>query len=285
MTWAERPRVFRCGDELAIAIAHVPPRPAPRGVIVVVGGPQYRVGSHRQFVLLARRLCAQGFAVMRFDYRGMGDSSGEARTFENIGADIHCAINQFQADVPEVREIVIWGLCDAASAALFYAPYDARVTGMVLLNPWVRTQEGMARVHLKHYYRERILSRRFWRELLSGKLELMRGLRSVAGDLSTALQNSPKADSAGGDADQTPLPQRMAQNLARFRGHVLVILSGNDLTANEFRQVCQSDPQWRRLLRSSYVTERSLAPANHTFSKAEWRDQVAQWTAEWMRAW
>lgn len=285
MTWAEQPRVFRCGDELAIAIAHVPERPSTRGVLVVVGGPQYRVGSHRQFVLLARHLCDQGFAVLRFDYRGMGDSSGDARTFENIGADIHCAINQLQAEIPQIKEVVIWGLCDAASAALFYAPHDARVTGMVLLNPWVRTQESMARVHLKHYYLERILSRRFWHELVSGKLKLARGLRSVAGDVSTALQSSSKAQSADSAGETAPLPIRMAQSLARFRGHVLVILSGNDLTANEFRQVCQRDPQWRRLLRSSHVTERSLAPANHTFSKAEWRDQVARWTAEWMRAW
>jgi alpha/beta superfamily hydrolase len=48
-------------------------------VLVIVGGPQYRAGSHRQFTLLARSLAEQGFAVLRFDYRGMGDSTGAMR--------------------------------------------------------------------------------------------------------------------------------------------------------------------------------------------------------------
>ena len=42
-------------------------------VLVVVGGPQVRAGSHRHFVQLARHLATHGHAVMRFDVRGMGD--------------------------------------------------------------------------------------------------------------------------------------------------------------------------------------------------------------------
>jgi len=57
-------------------------RRAACGVLIVVGGPQYRVGSHRQFLLLSRRLAAEGHPVMRFDYRGMGDASGAMRGFE-----------------------------------------------------------------------------------------------------------------------------------------------------------------------------------------------------------
>jgi len=32
---------------------------------------------------------------MRFDYRGMGDSEGEARTFESVQDDIRIAIDTF----------------------------------------------------------------------------------------------------------------------------------------------------------------------------------------------
>ena len=45
---------------------------ASRGMLIVVGGPQYRAGSHRQFTLLARDVAATGVPTMRFDYRGMG---------------------------------------------------------------------------------------------------------------------------------------------------------------------------------------------------------------------
>ena len=54
------------------------------GVLIIVGGPQYRVGSHRQFVQLARALASNGIATMRFDYTGMGDSQGKKAEFDQV---------------------------------------------------------------------------------------------------------------------------------------------------------------------------------------------------------
>lgn len=71
-------------DMLGILTLPAPGMPMRRiGVVVVVGGAQYRVGSHRQFVRLARRLAAAGHPVLRFDLPGMGDSPGEPVPFEN----------------------------------------------------------------------------------------------------------------------------------------------------------------------------------------------------------
>src|SRR5689334_11218312 len=110
---------FACRGEWLCGIASLPRQPAARGVLIVVGGPQYRAGSHRQFTLLARSLAAQGIASMRFDYRGMGDSDGAMRSFEAVDDDLRAAVDQFMALAPGLTEVVIWGLCDAASAALF----------------------------------------------------------------------------------------------------------------------------------------------------------------------
>ena len=76
----------------------------------------------------------------------MGDSTGEPKTFENVEEDLRAAVDHFLSQVPEVTEVAIWGLCDAASAALFYARLDARVSGIVLLNPWVHDEQSGARV-------------------------------------------------------------------------------------------------------------------------------------------
>src|SRR6185503_16551502 len=137
MTIARLPVAFACGQDWLVGVITRPEKPHTRGVLIAVGGLQYRAGSHRQFVLLANDLAGQGHAVMRFDYRGMGDSTGEPRTFENVGEDLRSAIDHFLATVPEVTEVVVWGLCDAASAALFYSHRDRRVAGIALLNPWV----------------------------------------------------------------------------------------------------------------------------------------------------
>jgi hypothetical protein len=80
------------------------------------------------------------------------------------------------------------------------------------------------------------------------------------------------------------LPDRMAEGLARFGGLVLLLLSGNDLTAREFADVAAGSARWQNLLAQRGVTRMDLAEANHTFSRAEWRDEVARCTAKWVRA-
>ena len=87
----ERALVFECGGARLLGILSLPAggaATATRGVLVVVGGPQYRAGSHRQFTLLARALAGDGVAVLRFDYRGMGDSEGAARSFDTVEDDL-----------------------------------------------------------------------------------------------------------------------------------------------------------------------------------------------------
>ena len=289
MNDTEQAFTFDCGGDRLCAIVHHSARPASRGVLLVVGGPQYRVGSHRQFVLLARALAAAGVPTMRFDYRGMGDSEGEARDFEHIDEDIGAAINAFLEHQQGLREVVLWGLCDAASAALFYAHRDPRITGLVLLNPWVRSESGLARSYLKHYYLARLVSPALWRKIARGEFQAGESLRSLVAKLRVVLfpAPSPRADDGPPESptDQAaPLEERMADGLARFTGRVLFILSGDDLTAGEFRDAVKASRRWRRLLRGPRVTKQEFPEANHTFSRSEWRDRVARWTVEWLEA-
>lgn len=283
----ERALVFRVGGEELLGVLHPGAPQASRGVLVVVGGPQYRVGSHRQFLLLARYLAAHGVPVLRFDYRGMGDASGPLRNFEQIDDDIAAAIDCFQAELPALREVIIWGLCDAASAALTYAFRDRRVTGLVLLNPWVRTEEGLAKAYLKHYYLRRLISRDFWSGLLRGRFNPVASLRSLA-DMMFRVAGSRRSDEGRNPGTTTTtltgaLPECMAEGWKRFRGSILLILSGDDLTAAEFRNTAAESSVWRGLLDESRVLVRELPEANHTFSRREWRDRVAQWTLAFVR--
>lgn len=62
------------------------------GVLIVVGGRQYRVGAHRQFVSLARALAAAGYPAFRFDVRGTDGSQRHARHFLDCGDDLQSAI-------------------------------------------------------------------------------------------------------------------------------------------------------------------------------------------------
>ena len=266
---------FECeGDSLA-AILAIPDMPSAQGVLVIVGGPQYRAGSHRQFTLLSRSLAEAGIPCMRFDSRGMGDSEGRLRIFDEVEKDVRKALDAYFANCPGIEKVALWGLCDAASAAIFHAHRDARVNGLVLANPWVRTQQGEAKARLKHYYLSRLTNPVLWRKLVSGKFDFSDSVRSFFGSVSRAKQKSPESDQ--------PLPEKMRISLEKFDGNVLLILSGNDLVAREFEDAVQSSGAWQSLLDSPRFSRKDLSDADHTFSSRRWRDQVSQWTCEWVK--
>jgi uncharacterized protein len=286
VSYVEEAAVFDCEGDTLIGIVTKPSRPDRRGVLIITGGPQYRIGSHRQFVLLARRLADQGFPVLRFDYRGTGDAVGEPRmlegiNFENLDPDIGAAVDIFSSLCPDMTEVVLWGLCGAASAALMYAHRDVRVRGLVLLNPWVRTQETLARAHIKHYYARRLLEPAFWIKAARGKLKATAALRSFAQNLKLAVV--PNRHSA--DETKLSLGERMLAGLEKYKGEVLIMLSGNDLTAAEFVSYTRSSTAWRNLLANDRVTTREIAGADHTFSSAAWRREVEDSTLAWLGAW
>jgi exosortase A-associated hydrolase 1 len=267
---------FPCRDCWLVGVLDIPEQPLPRGVLIVTGGPQYRVGSHRQFVLLARHLAANRIPVLRFDYRGMGDSEGDMRDFEAVQEDLAAAVRHFFAALPGLKEIVLWGLCDGATAAAFYAQYDRRIAGLVLLNPWVRTEQGLARATLRHYYAQRLKDPDFWRKLASGGFGLRRAAAGAMQLMTAARAPAAKVET---------LPQRLYHALHHFPGQVLIILSGADLGAREFQALPAHHAHWRALLAQPRVRQATIANANHTFARKAWRDDVAARCTDWVTAW
>ena len=279
MNYTESPVVFEVAGEYALGLLAEPEMSCDRGVLIVVGGPQYRAGSHRQFVLLARRLAAQGYSVFRFDCRGMGDSGGAMRSFEAFPEDIGAAIDVFFSRCPSLRRCVLWGLCDAASAILMYqqSEEDARVDGVVLLNPWVRSETGLAQTQVKHYYGQRLRQREFWLRLLTGKLHVMNSLGGFLRSLWTATRRPVASKPDGGT-----FREHMATGWKKFRGNVLLILSGRDYTAKEFLEYANTNPAWSGLLADRKVSRLDLIEADHTFSTAKWRVAVEDETLRWL---
>ena len=280
MNFAERPVLFECNGERLVGVIAVPERATRVAVLVIVGGPQYRAGSHRQFVRLARTLAAAGYPVLRFDFRGMGDSTGDAVAFEESGPDIEAAIRTLRANCP-VDRVVLWGLCDAASAALDYwhSARDANIVGIVLLNPWVRSEATLAKAHLKHYYARRLLAKDFWSKLVAGGVTPAAALGGLARNVRSAMRRARPASSREAQTFQ----DRMAAALRAFPGRILLILSGDDLTAKEFLEYAQSQAGWQGVLQREGIERHDLAQADHTFSSAAAADEVEAHTLRWLQ--
>jgi exosortase A-associated hydrolase 1 len=280
----EQAVTFDCEGNTLVGVLSRPAAaasPKRSAVLIVVGGPQYRAGSHRQFVLLARTLASAGYPCLRFDYRGMGDSGGEPRTFEGIAADIRAALAALRAACPEQSRIVVWGLCDAASAALMFATSDAGVSGIVAANPWARSEASLAAATVKHYYAGRLLQRSLWTKVFSGRFGWREAAASALRNLQRALM-TPRASGAPPHQSNLPFQTAMARGLARFNGRVLLLLSGNDLTAREFVQYASADPHWRGLLQDPKIERVDFAQADHTFSQRRWSAAAESATVQWL---
>ena len=287
MNYRERALNFDCLGQHLVGIISLPDAPREIGMLVIVGGPQYRAGSHRQFVLLARRAAAEGYAVLRFDCRGMGDSSGEQRSFEDISADIGAALHALLQAAPAVRQVVLWGLCDGASAALLYlgdSGQDPRVCGLCLLNPWLRSEATLARTHVRHYYAQRLREPEFWAKLLRGGVA-WQALGGLARSLRLAAKGAaPATASAAVPGAGLSYAQRMALHWQQYRGRILLLLSANDFTAQEFMQAWQIDPAWQTAAKHPLLQRVELMAADHTLSSTPSRlameDHCLRWLAD-----
>lgn len=284
MKYSEETTRFACAGDTLLGILAKPETPAKQGVIVIVGGPQYRIGSHRQFVLLSRALAAAGYAVLRFDYRGMGDSEGEQRDFQRVNADIASAIDLMEKHVPSINQLTLWGLCDGASAALLYCfeTHDPRVRGLCLLNPWVRSEASLARTRVKHYYTQRLMQKAFWVKLLHGGVALksLTGMMRLIRVAISGMGAPEGIASEPGRSTSSPqsFQQRMAAAWNDFSGDILLLLSGDDFTAKEFLDYALNDPAWKNSFKHRHLIRHDLPGVDHTFSSAASRALVTKLT-------
>ena len=282
------PVTFCCENETLVGILSQPANPQQTGVLIIVGGPQYRIGSHRHFFELAGALAHAGIPAFRFDVRGMGDSSGDLHTFESTAPDIKAAIDAFFCQQPGLQKVVLWGLCDAASAALFYAHKDPRIEAMILLNPWARTESGEAKAYLKHYYRDRILQKSFWLKLMGGGINPIQTFKSFLVMIKKAKSKSKAPleplPATSQPPESSPLPERMLYVLKSFSGKVLFILSGDDLTGQEFSDLISSNPDWKEASQLNTTTIEQMNDADHTFSSSKWKVGINELTISWVKS-
>jgi dienelactone hydrolase len=135
---------FGAGEQLA-GIVTVPDGGAPeRALVLVSAGLVPKFGPYRLYVELARRVAQDGVATLRFDLGGIGDSghgaSGaplQARTELEIRAAV-----DWLSDRYPVKELVLGGLCSGAEDSFRSAALDARITGVVLIDPFAYGSRG-----------------------------------------------------------------------------------------------------------------------------------------------
>ncbi len=206
---------FACADEMLSG--SLDEGESSIGVLMVTGGTQTRIGSHRMYERLAKALADNGYPCLRFDRRGVGDSSGEDPGYRNSAADLEAAAASLRAEAPAVTRVVGFGLCDGATALALHGA-DAGIADLILVNPWlVEANSGEpAPAAVRAHYRQRLLSLAGWKKLITGRVNV----RKLASGVKKA-----------GSATDTSLAEEAARGLQRFGRPATLILATGDNTA------------------------------------------------------
>ena len=141
---AETPVFFECNGDTMFGIHTRPETRRGIGVVIAQGGDMVNVSFQRNqlAVRLARMLAADGYDVIRFDYHGMGESTGELGRMhvdEPFTDDVAAAANVLRRD--GIDKFVLIGSCYGARAVLSAAPLIAGTIGVLMSSPPVGSYE------------------------------------------------------------------------------------------------------------------------------------------------
>jgi len=252
---------FACGG--ASLVATLDTAPGRTALLLVSGGNEVRAGAWNGQARFAANVAAQGFPVMRFDRRGVGDSEGTNGGFRTSGPDIAAALEALRGECPQVERVVGLGNCDGASALMLAR--GAGLDALVLSNPWTIEEdmsagEAPAEV-VRDHYRRRLADPAAIRRLLTGQVSLTKLARSLA----SAIRPAP------------PLPDglaaQMTQGVTAFAGQIRFLVAGRDRTGLTFLSHWdRTDPRIR------------ICPeATHSYVEPEAQDWLVEQVLEMLR--
>ncbi|MBC2777934.1 hydrolase 1, exosortase A system-associated [Parasphingopyxis marina] len=198
------------------------------GVVIVTGGGQTRFGAHRGFALLASALSAAGYPVLRYDRRGVGDSSGDDPGFEVSAPDLAAAVAAFRERAPGLERVIGFGLCDGATTLCLHHA-ACGVDAMILANPWVveAASGEPPPAAISRHYRDQLSSFDGWKRLLTGGIDYRKAVRGVF-----KLLKPQKNEGS--------LAERTANALSASSAPAHVVLASGDATAIGFEH------EWRK---------------------------------------
>ncbi len=245
-------------------------------VIMLTAGVLHRVGASRIHVEMARRLAAAGFASLRFDLSGIGDSqsrNGGVSLTESVELDIDDAM-AFLRQAGHGEHCVLVGLCSGAHDALHRAERDGRVVGVFaidLIGSFVNTRHK-----LRHYLR-RLPDVTRWKGALTRRMRRLVPL----GRRPSQEKRRPNPVWIGvrrrvSREDLESLLDRLFDRGARLAFYFTDGLEENYNYRGQFRD------NYRRAAASPLCTSVFLPGSDHLLSKAADRESVVGGLVGWM---
>lgn len=137
-TRRETPVFFPAGGETLFGVLTTPGGEANGITAVILSGAWYgtSTGRNRLLVRISRRLAGSGCHAFRFDYRGVGDSTGSIDAFrleDPLVEDLEGAVRSLESR--GLSRFVLVGVCFGGRTGLLGSPLVADLRGVVLISP------------------------------------------------------------------------------------------------------------------------------------------------------
>jgi len=273
----ERHLFFQSKGYRLLGVLHTPDPGAlrPGALVFLHGWAGYRIGPHQMFTKMARSACQEGFPCLRFDFRGRGDSEGDAQrtTLSTMIADALAAVELVCAEV-DVERVALVGDCSGSEVAIGAGALDPRIDALVLWSTPIiggeRSEaEAAKRRGIYGEYLRKVFRRETWTKLFTGRLQprmIMRTLR----------RGGKGAGEEGAEADRQI---EWRSRFLSFSGEVLFIYGGNDPTA------ASAIRHYRGLTEKSGRAWHchTVEGANHAFYSLAWEGEVMDTGLQWLR--
>jgi hypothetical protein len=276
----ERPVTFGPGDGLLGVFTEPSPACERKDAPTLLSwnvGINHRIGPYRVLVDLARSLAARGFASLRFDLSGRGDSEARREASSEMERDL--------GDLREAMEVVaarrgprfvVLGFCSSVDAAHRMALADHRVVGACFVEGYAYRTPGF---YARHPLR--LLEPARWRRLLARSLPPRARHWPIVGGLSNIPLVVP------GDSDaymrEYPPPAQLRREYATLveRGTRMLFLyaGGGDSHYNHRMQLYEFgvSPRYKDAIDVEFYPR-----ADHTFFRVEDRDRAVRRIGDWM---
>jgi hypothetical protein len=253
----QKPVIIKNENQKMYGFLHLPPgRGKKRGIIMLHGFTGDKVGSHRMFVKIARRLCQHNFCVLRFDFRGSGESEGDFKemTIKGEISDAFAALDFFcRQKKVEANKIGVLGFSLGGCVAAYLAGGDKRIKSCLLLSP----AANLRRIFLLNLGKVLYMKARGW-EYFDWRGNLIgRGVIEEHSQINPLVK------------------------IKNYQHHLLIIHGSKDEII-PFRE----GKRYYTLLknRENTITEFHLVKeANHTYASKKWEDEVLEKTVAWFQ--
>lgn len=258
-----------------------PPREA---VLLLNSGLIHRVGPSRLYVNAARRLAAAGFAALRFDFAGIGDSpprsehqSLEQQVLDQIGEALDF-LNAHQG----IERFLLTGICAGGDAAFLAAVADRRITAIAPIDLY----SYFSTPYLLSIYRRRLVSRRSWRKFFTGRSDIISLMRNGLRKLSLAKTSvTRKGAEPPSDDPETVSPERIIAGIQiLLQRKVLVHLIYSDGSPAYFNYRRLFEQSFASLAENNLVNIRFFKTVDHGFTLHNHREQLIAALLEWAKA-